>query len=153
MVEKFKGKQPIHLTIQNQIKQGETTEAFSLSVIGDMYYIGQACFITYEASADDESSTEKVKVSIKINGKDQLLINRENSHYHMRMPLMTGKETLVYSKVAGLQQVEMIGKLLTFEFTQTDSLSGALDCVYQLFSHEELIGIYQLKLQYSPSMV
>lgn len=153
MVEKFKGKQPIQLIIQNKIKQGETTETFSLSVTGDMYYIGQACFIAYEAKMDDEGSAEKIKVSIKINGKDQVLINRENSRYHMRMPLMIDKETLVYSKVAGLQQVEMIGKLLAFEFTQTGVLAGALDCAYQLFSNEELIGVYQLKLQYSPSIV
>lgn len=152
MVNGFSGKHQVALSIQNYIDQDGTTENFELAVVGQIYYLGKACFIEYSVP-ENENEFDDVKVRIKISEGNQILINRKNSNYHLHMPLILGKETLAYSKVAGLLPIEMMAQLQKIEINQQTNLTGSLAVSYKLFTGEEMVGMYQLKLQYSPLIV
>lgn len=153
MIEKFLGKRQIKLTIQNKITQENDSENFSLQTLGEMYYIGESCFITYEALNDSTEGAIKMNVRIKISEEGQLLVNRENAQTRMQLPLVLNKDTLAYYRMAGVNQIEMTSRLVFFDFGQTEELVGYLNCEYHLFTGDQLLGEYQLKLQYEPQIV
>ncbi|AMB99211.1 hypothetical protein AWM75_03960 [Aerococcus urinaehominis] len=142
-------KQTVQLNIESRISQDEDNQLIASESMAEVFNLGSKFFIDYQEEIDGQVVAVRIKVDLD---QGQVLIKREGQAVSARIPLILNRDSLVYYRLPGLPQLEMIAHMQTLAGNLTKN-RGQLKLYYQLRDQTGEIGQYEIILQYQAGLV
>lgn len=135
----------IHLTTHT-VQDGEASD-YALDIEGQIVQIGETIYLRYQEPAS-EGEDGAVPVTIKFLPNGDVSLSRSGAN-RLRMHFSAGKRIrATYRTPYGLVPVETVTPQLQVGFTQRP-FGGTAAIDYQLYVGEQLLGNYEIRLQFT----
>ncbi|KMK53083.1 putative beta-barrel protein YwiB [Fructobacillus sp. EFB-N1] len=135
----------VQVKISHQVFQDAGDEHYEVETTGLLTIKGDSVYLAYTEKIDDEGET---KVIFKLTEK-QISLSRHNVT-KTRMVFQLGLvEHQPYQTVAGMMLLSTNTNQLDFTFDESKQ-AGALDLAYALSANDQVVGQYQVALQFGP---
>ncbi|MDR0921097.1 MAG: DUF1934 domain-containing protein [Lactobacillales bacterium] len=138
---------PVKIHLETKVRQDGETSAFVFNEPGQMVTVNGTIYLRYKEILEAEGQTLKTSVTMKIEPDGRLQIIRNGQ---VRMKLRFEYEKLVatsYRTPYGIFPITTYAKELHVSLKDTP-LSGQVTLDYNLFAGEELLGEYELRLNF-----
>ncbi|WP_071130301.1 DUF1934 domain-containing protein [Enterococcus timonensis] len=142
----LKNGQAIQLHLETKVQQKEENSDFVFDGKGQLVKIGDTLYIRYSELQSDELTEIPVTIKIEPDGIVQIMRGKE---LHSRLKFSYQKKIpMTYRTPFGLFTIESFTKYLHFSLKDRPT-SGILTLDYDLFLQDELMGSYQMKLNFT----
>lgn len=135
----------VQVKISHQVFQDAGDERYEIETTGVLTIKGDSVYLAYTEKIDDQGETNVVfKFS-----ENQISLSRHNVT-KTRMVFRPGLvEHQPYQTVAGMMLLSTNTSQLDFAFDEVQ-LAGSLDLAYALSANDQVVGQYQVALQFGP---
>lgn len=142
MAQRFE--QPVTVQLQTNITQDGETEQFDFNLPGRLIVINGTVYLRYIENDDGKESP----VTFKLNQEDDVVLTRGGDN-DLRLHFLEGKAvTTNYRTPYGMMSVEVATSAVSARISE-DLSTGRIAVDYQLLAGEQLIGDYQIRLQFT----
>ncbi|GAP02454.1 hypothetical protein FPFC_013360 [Fructobacillus pseudoficulneus] len=137
--------QEVQLQIVNQVFQDGGDERYEVATDGVLTTKGESFYLAYTETLPEQPDT---KVVFKFKG-DQVTINRHNVTKTRMVFEMGLVDPQPYQTVAGMMILATNTQKMEIEFDEATG-TGQLDLSYSLTANGDVVGQYQVALQFGP---
>lgn len=136
---------PINIKLETSIVQNEHQQNFIYESVGQAVQVGNNWYIRYEEKTENG---EQFQVMVKFCQDGSIHLTRQGS-FRTKLRFVPGELTeTTYQTPYGTMLLVTRTKQLQLEFSETP-LRGQLKLAYELSTGEELVGNYQLFLDFA----
>lgn len=135
---------PVQIHLETAMQQAEDSSNFVFDVTGQLVQMGETIYIRYEEAS--EAGDIPVTVKIMPNGDVRLTRSAEN---RLQLLFSPGKRVSAHYKTQyGVINIDTITPKLEVDISD-GPLRGELAIDYLLYAGEELLGKYNIRLQFT----
>ncbi|EOT44945.1 DUF1934 domain-containing protein [Enterococcus columbae] len=135
---------PINIKLETSIVQNEHQQNFIYESVGQAVQVGNNWYIRYEEKAENG---EQFQVMVKFCQDGSIHLTRQGA-FRTKLRFVPGELTeTAYQTPYGTMLLVTKTKQLQLEFSETP-FRGQLKLVYELSTGEEIVGNYQLFLDF-----
>jgi len=137
---------PVAIHLETRARQDGETANYALDVDGQLVQMGDVFYLRYKEVSDE--APEPIPVTIKLAANGDVVLTR-NAENHLRLHFSNGKRIRAhYQTPMGLLPVETVTPMLRVRLRERP-FSGEVNVDYDLYAGEQLLGNYQLRLQFT----
>ncbi|WP_236747674.1 DUF1934 domain-containing protein [Acetilactobacillus jinshanensis] len=138
--------QPVEIHLATTIEQAGDVSNYNFDVDGKLFQIGDTIYLRF--MEDDNHDGHGVPVTIRINANGHVKLTRAGEN-KLQLDFIQGKRVEArYQTPYGLLPIETVTPNLDIQY-QNQPLSGNVMVDYNLYAQEQLLGRYQLRLQFT----
>lgn len=138
---------PVGIHLETHTTQDGETSDYLLDVEGQMIQIGQTIYLRYQEPQNGDQQ-EAVPVTIKFLADGDVSLTRSDEN-RLRMHFSAGKRVAAnYRTPYGVVPVETVTPSLKVSFHDRP-FGGRLAVDYLLYAGEQLLGNYEIRLQFT----
>ncbi len=136
---------PVQVHLETNIVQDDQSSSFVFDVSGQLVQIGESIYIRYNEDSDDQG---KVPVTIKIMPNGSVKLTRSASN-RLQLIFIKGKRVAArYQTPYGPLDIQTVTPMMEVEI-KNYPLRGRLDIDYLLYAGSDLLGKYNIRLQFT----
>lgn len=137
---------PVAIHLETRARQDGETANYALDVDGQLVQMGDVFYLRYKEVSDE--APEPIPVTIKLAANGDVVLTR-NAENRLRLHFSNGKRIRAhYQTPMGLLPVETVTPMLRVRLRE-HPFSGEVNVDYDLYAGEQLLGNYQLRLQFT----
>ncbi|WP_047998833.1 DUF1934 domain-containing protein [Lactiplantibacillus herbarum] len=137
---------PVAIHLETRARQDGETANYALDVDGQLVQMGDVFYLRYKEVSDE--APEPIPVTIKLAANGDVVLTR-NAENRLRLHFSNGKRIRAhYQTPMGLLPVETVTPMLQVRLRERP-FAGEVNVDYDLYAGEQLLGNYQLRLQFT----
>ncbi|GAY74197.1 DUF1934 domain-containing protein [Lentilactobacillus kosonis] len=135
---------PVQIHLRTDILQDGKKANYVFDMEGQLVEIGNAIYIRY----DEEVAGESIPVTIKITGNGDVKITRSGENRSQLMFSEGKRISAVYKTPYGPLDIQTVTLGLDVELLE-NPLRGTIEISYLLYAGQEMLGKYNISLQFT----
>ena len=140
-------RRPVAIHLSTTINQSGNVSNYNFAVHGKLFQMGNTIYLRF--MEDDQKNGHPVPMTIRIDANDHVKLTRSAPGHRMQFNFVQGQRVQAeYQTPYGSIPIETETPNVDLQY-RNQPFSGNLGVDYNLYANQQLLGHYQLRLQFT----